>query len=164
MNRDLRSASTEPRRNRASVSLQAKPGPPRQRFSLDRIMAVAAMAETISSIDPRRKKSQPDPSLRSGLCAGGSVPGAGSSGYTSCETGLNDARDGARLRMESRSSRIGWRGFHHHAPLCIAAYGFLVAERSRFFPQPASANGITRARKVARLTSSMRRPTILRTA
>ena len=28
----------------------------------------------------------------------------------------------------------GWRGFHHHASLCIAAYGFLVAERSRFFP------------------------------
>ena len=28
----------------------------------------------------------------------------------------------------------GWRGFHHHATLCIAAYGFLVAERSLFFP------------------------------
>jgi SRSO17 transposase len=27
----------------------------------------------------------------------------------------------------------GWRGFHHHATLFIAAYGFLVAERS-FFP------------------------------
>lgn len=28
----------------------------------------------------------------------------------------------------------GWRGFHHHATLCIAAYGFLVAERARFSP------------------------------
>ena len=28
----------------------------------------------------------------------------------------------------------GWRGFHHHATLCIAAYGFLVCERSRFPP------------------------------
>jgi SRSO17 transposase len=28
----------------------------------------------------------------------------------------------------------GWRGFHHHAALCIAAYGFLVAERCRFSP------------------------------
>lgn len=28
----------------------------------------------------------------------------------------------------------GWRGFHHHATLCIAAYGFLVAERNRFSP------------------------------
>lgn len=31
----------------------------------------------------------------------------------------------------------GWRGFHHHATLCIAAYGFLIAERSRFPPLPA---------------------------
>src|SRR3954451_17606799 len=29
----------------------------------------------------------------------------------------------------------GWRGFHHHATLCIAAYGFLVSERSLFPPQ-----------------------------
>ena len=29
----------------------------------------------------------------------------------------------------------GWRGFHHHASLSIAAYGFLVAERSRFAPE-----------------------------
>lgn len=28
----------------------------------------------------------------------------------------------------------GWRGFHHHATLCIAAYGFLVVERTRFSP------------------------------
>jgi len=27
-----------------------------------------------------------------------------------------------------------WRGFHHHATLCIAAYGFLVAERTLFSP------------------------------
>lgn len=32
----------------------------------------------------------------------------------------------------------GWRGFHHHATLCIAAYGFLVAERSRFSPSASS--------------------------
>ena len=28
----------------------------------------------------------------------------------------------------------GWRGFHHHASLCIAAYGFLVRERLAFSP------------------------------
>jgi SRSO17 transposase len=28
----------------------------------------------------------------------------------------------------------GWRGFHHHATLTIAAYAFLVAERGRFSP------------------------------
>jgi SRSO17 transposase len=29
----------------------------------------------------------------------------------------------------------GWRGFHHHASLCVAAYGFLVAERCLSPPQ-----------------------------
>lgn len=28
----------------------------------------------------------------------------------------------------------GWRGFHHHATLCIAAYSFLVAERAAIPP------------------------------
>jgi len=28
----------------------------------------------------------------------------------------------------------GWRGFHHHATLCIAAYGFLISEQNRFSP------------------------------
>src|SRR4051812_27435597 len=28
----------------------------------------------------------------------------------------------------------GWRGFHHHATLCIAAYGFLVQERAAIPP------------------------------
>jgi SRSO17 transposase len=28
----------------------------------------------------------------------------------------------------------GWRGFHHHNTLCIATYGFLIAERSLFSP------------------------------
>ena len=29
----------------------------------------------------------------------------------------------------------GWRGFHHHGALCIAAYAFLAAERARLPPQ-----------------------------
>ena len=29
----------------------------------------------------------------------------------------------------------GWRGFHHHATLCIAAYGFLIAEQATIPPQ-----------------------------
>ena len=36
----------------------------------------------------------------------------------------------------------GWRGFHHHATLCIAAYGFLISEREKI---PPSANRATRA-------------------
>src|SRR6266496_4191748 len=45
----------------------------------------------------------------------------------------------------------GWRGFHHHATLCIMAYGFLVSERetippcgsgaATFFKEPAIPNG-----------------------
>jgi SRSO17 transposase len=34
----------------------------------------------------------------------------------------------------------GWRGFHHHATLCIAAYGFLISERETIPPSgPTSA-------------------------
>jgi Transposase DDE domain len=28
----------------------------------------------------------------------------------------------------------GWRGFHHHATLCIAAYGYLISERETIPP------------------------------
>ncbi len=45
----------------------------------------------------------------------------------------------------------GWRGFHHHATLCIAAYGFLISERetippsatryTTIVPKPAVPNG-----------------------
>lgn len=31
----------------------------------------------------------------------------------------------------------GWRGFHHHASLCIATYAFLAAERARLSPPEA---------------------------
>jgi SRSO17 transposase len=31
----------------------------------------------------------------------------------------------------------GWRGFHHHATLCIAAYGFLISERETISPSGA---------------------------
>ena len=32
----------------------------------------------------------------------------------------------------------GWRGFHHHTTLCIAAYGFLITERAAFPPSAES--------------------------
>lgn len=43
-------------------------------------------------------------------------------------------RDYQELKQEFGLSHYegrGWRGFHHHATLCIAAYGFLLAERLR---------------------------------
>jgi len=36
----------------------------------------------------------------------------------------------------------GWRGFHHHATLCIAAYAFLLSERETIPP-----SGLARARR-----------------
>ena len=37
----------------------------------------------------------------------------------------------------------GWRGFHHHATLCIAAYGFLIAEQATIPPSaPRSATPV----------------------
>jgi SRSO17 transposase len=35
----------------------------------------------------------------------------------------------------------GWRGFHHHASLCIAAYGFLVSERETIPPSGPYSSG-----------------------
>jgi SRSO17 transposase len=46
-----------------------------------------------------------------------------------------------------------WRGFHHHASLCIAAYGFLISQRETIPPSaPARAQG----RKVPRLSEDYR--------
>jgi SRSO17 transposase len=36
----------------------------------------------------------------------------------------------------------GWRGFHHHATLCIAAYGFLISERETIPPSGARSTPI----------------------
>jgi SRSO17 transposase len=46
-------------------------------------------------------------------------------------------RDDQELKQEiglGHDEGRGWRGFHHHATLCIAAYGFLISERSAFPP------------------------------
>jgi SRSO17 transposase len=42
----------------------------------------------------------------------------------------------------------GWRGFHHHGTMCIAAYGFLVAERSRFSPSARAGQLDLRTQKI----------------
>jgi len=36
----------------------------------------------------------------------------------------------------------GWRGFHHHATLCIAAYGFLISERETIPPSRSRSAGV----------------------
>src|ERR671921_855955 len=47
----------------------------------------------------------------------------------------------------------GWRGFHHHATLCIAAHAFLIAERARLPPSAAGSVG-----RFATLGVSQNRP------
>jgi len=42
----------------------------------------------------------------------------------------------------------GWRGFHHHATLRTAVYGFLVVERTRFSPSARSGQLGLRATKI----------------
>jgi SRSO17 transposase len=78
---------------------------------------------------------------------------------------FHDLVDAAKLRWrierdyEELKQEVGlghfegrsWRGFHHHATLCIAAYGFLISERetippsaprsAELFPQLAFSNG-----------------------
>ena len=39
----------------------------------------------------------------------------------------------------------GWRGFHHHATLCIAAYGFLIAERATIPPSASCSTALFQA-------------------
>jgi SRSO17 transposase len=54
--------------------------------------------------------------------------------YWSAEIAYFDLKDHLGLgHYEGR----GWRGFHHHAALCIAVYGFLVAEFARASRHPA---------------------------
>ena len=64
------------------------------------------------------------------------------------DTALTELVDGAKLRWrierdyQDLKQEIGlghyegrgWRGFHHHAALCMAAYGLLVLERGRIPP------------------------------
>lgn len=42
----------------------------------------------------------------------------------------------------------GWRGFHHHATLCIAAYGFLITERAAFSPSSPAQTGHLQAPEI----------------
>jgi SRSO17 transposase len=47
------------------------------------------------------------------------------------------ARDYLELKQEVGLGHFegrGWRGFHHHATMCIAAYGFLISERETIPP------------------------------
>ena len=44
----------------------------------------------------------------------------------------------------------GWRGFHHHATMCIAAYGFLISETGNFSPSGYRSRTIVKRSAVSR--------------
>ena len=49
----------------------------------------------------------------------------------------HDERDYQDLKQEVGLGHFegrGWRGFHHHATMCIAAYGFLISQRGAIPP------------------------------
>ena len=58
----------------------------------------------------------------------------------------------------------GWRGFHHHAALCIAAYGFLLAERAALPPSGASIGRLVKAAAVPGHQQPRGSPTTFRAA
>ena len=61
-------------------------------------------------------------------------PSTGSSTPSNC---ARVERDYQELKQEIGLGHYegrGWRGFHHHATLCIAAYGFLIAGRETIPP------------------------------
>jgi len=75
-------------------------------------------------------------------------------------------RDYEELKSElglAHFERRGWRGFHHHASLCIAAYGFLILERSAFPPsarwsrQKLAVSGRTRSTRATDPSRTARR-------
>jgi SRSO17 transposase len=60
-------------------------------------------------------------------------------------------RDYEELKQELGLGQFegrGWRGFHHHATLCIVSYGFLVSERSRFSPSARAGHAGLRAAQI----------------
>ena len=60
------------------------------------------------------------------------------------QTALAHRRDYQELEQEAGLGHYegrGWREFHHHATLCIAAYGFLISERETIPPSGIPAPG-----------------------
>ncbi len=79
------------------------------------------------------------------------------------QTGLEDLVDTVKLRWRIERDYLelkqevglnhyegrGWRGFHHHVALCIAAYGFLICQQAAFPP-----SGANKARIIAQFALS----------
>ena len=56
----------------------------------------------------------------------------------------------------------GWRGFHHHATMCIAAYGFLISERETIPPSGPRRTGLLAQPAISNRDRSRRPPVTAR--
>jgi SRSO17 transposase len=103
-----------------------------------RIRVRAAHREALPAADPRSEewllmewsKSEKKPIKYSLTTLPKDIPFAGMVDTSKLRWRVE--RDYEELKQEVGLGHFegrGWRGFHHHATLCIAAYGFLVSER-----------------------------------
>jgi hypothetical protein len=94
------------------------------------------------------------------------------------EIGFADLVDRAKLRWRIERDYLdlkqelglghdegrGWRGLHHHVTLCIAAYGFLLAEWALFSPPERSSrtrrqtSGVPAGQRSKRAAAASRAP------
>ncbi|WP_280968914.1 MULTISPECIES: hypothetical protein [unclassified Bradyrhizobium] len=64
-------------------------------------------------------------------------------------------RDYQELKQETGLDHFegrDWRGFHHHATLCIAAYGFLISERETIPPSGSHSSGRSKNLRFPKIT------------
>ena len=109
---------------------------PNRRVAADRMAEGRGRADQILALDASARHRVPTIWSTWPNCAG-----------SLSATTRNSNRNSGSGIIEGR----GWRGFHHHATLCIAAYGFLISERetippsgpatAAFFPQLAVPDG-----------------------
>ena len=106
-------------RLRVRVALQPPTSEkPSGRVAADRVARGRGRADQILALDPSEEHRLP----RSGRSA---------------KLRWRIERDYQELKQEVGLGHYegrGWRGFHHHATLCIAAYGFLISERETIPP------------------------------
>jgi hypothetical protein len=72
--------------------------------------------------------------------------------FTIDRKGWRIERDYLELKQEVGLNHYegrGWRGFHHHVSLCIAAYGFLICQQAAISP-----SGKTKAEIIAQFAFS----------
>ena len=111
----------------AGLARRETRGPASARMVADRMARGRARADQILALDPARGHA--DRSTRRHR-----------------ELPWRIERDYEELKSElglAHFERRGWRGFHHHATLCIAAYGFLIRERAAFPQEPGSAKALS---------------------